>query len=163
MYPSGSARSNARRAGLPSWYSPTTTLRVTRSRLTSGVFAVRQNLWEFSARISREWPSSRNDRTSSVIDRSRQAESILGARPRPLALSTMIVVAPRRTIAPSRFSNSSSFGLYVAVSVGRPSRRTAITWARIVFPSPGWFPVNRTAGFDPTKCGPRRAVTSTPT
>jgi hypothetical protein len=66
-------------------------------------------------------------------------------------------------MAPSRFSNSSSFGLYVAVSTGRPSRRIAMSWARTVLPSPGWLPLKMTAGFEPTKWGMRTAVTSMPT
>ncbi len=37
-----------------------------------------QNRCEFSARISCEKPSNRKERIGSVMDRSRQAESILG-------------------------------------------------------------------------------------
>ena len=88
-----------------------TTQRVIRSRLTSGVLAVMQNRCEFSARISWEKPSRRNDRIGPVIDRSRHAESMRGFRPRALALSMTIVVTPRRTMEPRRFSNSSSLGL----------------------------------------------------
>jgi hypothetical protein len=88
-----------------------TTLRDIRSGLTSGAFAVMQKMCEFSARISDEWPSNRYDRIGSVMDRSRQAESILALRDLAFALSMMTVVAPDLMIAPSRFSNSSSFSL----------------------------------------------------
>ena len=62
-----------------------------------------QKICEFSARISCEKPSRRNERIGSVIDRSRHADSIRGLRARPLALSMMIVVAPRRTIGAEPF------------------------------------------------------------
>ena len=56
-----------------------------------------------------------------MIDRSRQADSIRGFRARPLALSMMIVVTPRRTMAPKTLLEFLVVGI-----VGRRFGRTAV-------------------------------------